>query len=74
MIAFIDVDREAYGAEPIRRILSIAPSTYYAHVAQRVELTKRSARPQRNAALQREVRRVFERNFRVYGFGRSGGK
>jgi putative transposase len=32
MIAFIDVHREAYGVEPISRVLPIAPSTYHAHV------------------------------------------
>ena len=67
MIAFIDVHREAYGVEPISRVLPIAPSTYYEHVAQRVEPTRRSARARRDAALRPEVRRVFEENFRVYG-------
>jgi transposase InsO family protein len=67
MITFIDVHREVYGVEPISRVLPIAPSTYYAHVAQRVEPTKRSARARRDAALRPEVRRVFEENFRVYG-------
>ena len=67
MISFIDVHREAYGVEPISRVLPIAPSTYYEHVAQRVEPTRRSARARRDAALRPEVRRVFEENFRVYG-------
>ena len=67
MIAFIDVHREVYGVEPISRVLPIAPSTYYAHVAQRVEPTRRSARARRDEALGPEVRRVFEENFRVYG-------
>jgi hypothetical protein len=30
MVAFIDDHREAYGVEPICRVLPIAPSTYYA--------------------------------------------
>ena len=67
MIAFIDVHREVYGVEPISRVLPIAPSTYYEHVAQKVEPTRRSARARRDAALRPEVRRVFEENFRVYG-------
>ena len=29
MIAFIDDHREAYGVEPICRVLPIAPSTYH---------------------------------------------
>ena len=33
MISFIEEHREAYGGEPIRRVLLIAPSTYYAHAA-----------------------------------------
>ena len=33
MIAFIDDHRQAYGVEPICRVLPIAPSTYHAHVA-----------------------------------------
>ena len=36
MIAFIDDHREAYGVEPICKVLPIAPSTYHAHIAQRV--------------------------------------
>lgn len=67
MITFIDVHREVYGVEPISRVLPIAPSTYYAHVTQKVEPTRRSARAWRDDALRLEVLRVFEENFRVYG-------
>ena len=35
MIAFIDDHREAYGVEPICKVLPIAPSTYHAHAAKR---------------------------------------
>jgi len=35
MIAFIDDHRDAYGVEPICRVLPIAPSTYHEHIAQR---------------------------------------
>ena len=52
MIAFIDGDedqktaweavflrhRDAYGVEPICRVLPIAPSTYHEHIAQRRNL------------------------------------
>ena len=44
MIAFIDDHREAHGVEPICKVLPIAPSTYHAHVARRVDPAKRSAR------------------------------
>jgi putative transposase len=67
MIAFIDDHREAYGVEPICLVLPIAPSTYYDHAAKRRDLTKRSARAKRDAALKVEVRRVFDENFQVYG-------
>jgi putative transposase len=59
--------REAYGVEPICRVLPIAPSTYYDHVARRRDPSRRSARARRDEVLKREVRRVFEENFRVYG-------
>jgi transposase InsO family protein len=67
MIAFIDDHRGVYGVEPICRVLPIAPSTYHAHVAQRVDPARRSTRVQRDASLQVEVRRVFDENFKVYG-------
>ena len=67
MIAFIDDHREAYGVEPICKVLPIAPSTYHAHIAQRIDASKRSARTRRDAALKIEVQRVFAENFGVYG-------
>ena len=67
MIAFIDAHRDAYGVEPICRVLPIAPSTYHAHAARRTDPNKQPARARREAALEVEIRRVFEENFRVYG-------
>jgi putative transposase len=67
MIAFIDDHREAYGVEPICKVLPIAPSTYHAHIAQRIDASKRSARERRDAELKVEVQRVFAENFGVYG-------
>jgi transposase InsO family protein len=67
MIAFIDDHRRAYGVEPICRVLPIAPSTYYVHVAKRADPTKRSAREQCDTALQADIRRVWDANFQVYG-------
>jgi transposase InsO family protein len=67
MIAFIDDQREAHRVEPICKVLPIAPSSYYAHVAQRADTSKRSARAQRDAKLTIEVQRVFAENFGVYG-------
>jgi transposase InsO family protein len=67
MVSFIDAHRAVYGVEPICRVLPIAPSTYHAHVARRMEPTRRSARGRRDDVLRPEVSRVFEENFRVYG-------
>jgi putative transposase len=67
MIAFIDDHREAYGVEPICRVLPIAPSTYHARAAQRADPGKASARARRDVGLRTEIRRVFETNFGVYG-------
>lgn len=67
MIAFIDDHREAYGVEPICRVLPVAPSTYRDHVARRRGPARWSARAKRDAVLTLDVRRVFEANFRVYG-------
>ena len=67
MISFIDDHREAYGVEPICKVLPIAPSTYHDHVAKRRDPDKMSARTRRDAASRIEIRRVFEENFAVYG-------
>jgi len=67
MISFIDDHRAAHGVEPICKVLLIAPSTYYAHVAQRADPRKLSARARRDTLLKAEVRRVFDANFQVYG-------
>jgi putative transposase len=67
MIAFIDDHREAYGVEPICKMLPIAPSTYHENVAKRRDPDKLSARAKRDAVLKVEIKRVFSDNFRVYG-------
>jgi transposase InsO family protein len=67
MIAFIDVHREAHGVEPICKLLPIAPSTYWAHAARRRDPAKASTRARRDAALRKEIRRVYDENFQVYG-------
>jgi len=67
MIAFVDDHREVHGVEPICRVLPIAPSTYHAHLAQRADPTKVSARGRRDRVLTGQIRRVHEANFGVYG-------
>jgi putative transposase len=67
MIAFIDEHRAVHGVEPICRVLPIAPSTYHAHAARRVDPGKLPARARHDIALKTEIRRVYEENFCVYG-------
>lgn len=67
MIAFIDDHRDVHGVEPICKVLPIAPSTYFDHVAKRNDPEKLSYRAKRDAVLQPEIHRVFNQNFRVYG-------
>ena len=67
MVTFIDENRKDYGIEPICKVLPIAPSTYHAHIAQRRDPTRLSARAQRDMALKPEIARVFAENFGVYG-------
>ena len=63
MIAFIDDHREAYGVEPICKVLPIAPSTYHDHAAKRADPGKLSDRAKRDTALKIEIARVFAENF-----------
>ena len=67
MKAFIDEHRDAYGVEPICKVLPIAPSTYRAHAARRADPSRLPARARSDAALMVEIQRVFEANFHVYG-------
>jgi putative transposase len=67
MIAFIDDHREAYGVEPICRVLPIAPSTYHGRVAQRRNPSLLCERAKRDRDLKPEIARVFAENFAVYG-------
>jgi putative transposase len=67
MIAFIDDHRDAYGVEPICRVLPIAPSTYREYTAQRRDPCRLSERAKRDRELKPEIARVFAQNFAVYG-------
>ena len=73
MIAFIDEHRAIYGVEPICRVLPIAPSTYHAHAARRADPGKLSSRLQCDAALNVEIRRVYEETSASMASARSGG-
>ncbi len=67
MTAFIDAHRDAYGVEPICKVLPIAPSTYYAHVARRRDPGRAPPRVRRDAELCPVIQRVWAENFEVYG-------
>ncbi|MGJ0482900.1 MAG: IS3 family transposase [Methylomicrobium sp.] len=67
MKAFIDDHRDVYGAEPICKVLPIAPSTYHLHVARQANPGLRSARTRRDDDLSARIRRVWEENFQAYG-------
>jgi len=67
MKAFIDEHRDVYGVEPICKVLPISPSTYYAHAARQADPQRRSARTRRDDVLSREIERVWNENFQVYG-------
>ena len=62
MIAYIDKNRLRFGVEPICSVLQFAPRTYYA-----AKSRPPSARALRDAGLKRQVARVHEDNFGVYG-------
>ena len=62
MIAYIDAHRERYGVEPICRVLQVAPSTYHGAKGR-----PPCARRLRDEELKKEIRRVFEDNYGVYG-------
>ena len=68
MIAFIDDNRSLHGVEPICKVLPIAPSTYHERAAKRRDPSRLSPRAQRDLAMKPEVQRVFDANFKVYGY------
>ena len=67
MVKYIDDHRDRFGVEPICEMLPIAPSTYYEHKARARDPERLPGRIRRDHALEVEIRRVWEENFRVYG-------
>ena len=67
MVSFIDEHRGSYGVEPICKVVPIAPSTYYEHKARERDPERLPERAKRDQELRREVQRVFDENFQVYG-------
>ncbi len=62
MMAFINDHRDAYGVEPICRVLQVAPSTYYDAKAR-----PPSPRAVRDEQLKTRIRAVWDANWQVYG-------
>jgi len=67
MIQFIEDHRADHGVEPICRVLPIAPSTFYDHLAKRADPARLSDRAKRDEGLKPQINRVFEENLSVYG-------
>jgi putative transposase len=67
VVDFIDQHQDSFGVEPVYRELPVAPSTYYP-----AKSRPPSVRAVRDAELQREIRRVFNANYGVYGVRKSG--
>ena len=67
MVSFIDDHRGEYGVEPICAVLPVAPSTDYEHKAREADPERAPLRVRRDVELRTEIRRVWEKNFRVYG-------
>ncbi|MCP1240805.1 IS3 family transposase [Acetobacter lovaniensis] len=64
MTRFIEEHRQTYGVGSICRVLSIAPSAYYATAAKQ---KNPSVRSQKDKELSDDIRRVWNDNFCVYG-------
>ena len=67
MVTFIDTHRGSHGVEPICAQLPIAPSVYHTHKARQLDPTRWPSRAQRDIELSKEIQRVYEENFQVYG-------
>ena len=66
-MVFIDQHRKQYGVEPICRQIQIAPSSYYEHKARERDSDRLPNRIKRDRVLERDIQRVWESNFKVYG-------
>ncbi|WP_418236086.1 IS3 family transposase [Diaphorobacter nitroreducens] len=64
---FIDKHRDAFGVEPLCKVLQVAPSAYRRHAALLREPHKRCIRAQRDDVLVPEIQRVWQANMQVYG-------
>jgi putative transposase len=67
MYRLVDEHRQAYGVEPMCRVLQIAPSGYWRHAARQRNPQLRCAHAQRDDTLLPHIERVWNANMRVYG-------
>lgn len=67
MVAFVDAHRGVHGVESICKLVPIAPSTYYEYKARIEDPERLPARAKRDVSLKKDIQRVWEQNFRVYG-------
>ncbi len=67
MNTFVDTYRDAFGVEPICRVLKIAPSGYRLHATRQRNPALRCARAQRDEVLIPKIERVWQANLQVYG-------
>ncbi len=67
MGSFINQHRSEYGVEPICAQLPIAPATYYEHKTREESPARLPARIRRDVELSRDIRRLYDENFQVYG-------
>ena len=67
MMSFIDEQPDAYGIEPVCRVLPIAPSTYHEQRGRAVDPKRLPPRLVRDRELRVEIERVWKENLSVYG-------
>ena len=63
----MEAHTDAFGVEPMCRVLQIAPSTWYEHTRRKANPDRLPERAKRDAELSVHSRRVFAENFGVYG-------
>lgn len=67
-VVFVDQHKKQYGVESICRQVQIAPSSYYEHKARERDPDRLPpGRIKRDKALEGDIQRVWENNFKVYG-------
>ncbi|UJB64357.1 IS3 family transposase [Acidovorax sp. YS12] len=65
--AFIDKHRDAFGVEPLCKVLQVAPSAYRRHAALLREPHRRCARARRDEVLKQQIQNIWQVNMQVYG-------